>query len=80
MTKDAATKGLDWPGLMRVGITGLKLRPAEFWELTPVELKLLLGGDVGPATMDRARLQDLMADFPDPPQTAVERDMSIPTS
>ena len=28
----------DWPGLMRAGICGLGLRPAEFWALTPAEL------------------------------------------
>lgn len=59
--------GLDWPGLMRAGITGLRLRPTEFWALTPIELKLLLGSGIAPAAMDRTRLQDLMAAFPDQP-------------
>ncbi len=33
----------DWPGLMRAGMRGLGLRPAEFWALTPAELRLMLG-------------------------------------
>lgn len=58
-------KGLDWPGLLRVGLWRLRLRPAEFWALTPGELALMLG--VGPqaAPMGRARLQALMRAHPD---------------
>ena len=33
----------DWPGLMRAGLIGLRLKPAEFWALTPAELRLMLG-------------------------------------
>ncbi|MGR3759622.1 rcc01693 family protein [Roseobacteraceae bacterium NS-SX3] len=58
--------GFDWPALMRAGIHGLRLRPEEFWRLTPAELRLMLGQAAVPA-MGRARLQDLMAAFPDPP-------------
>ncbi len=31
----------DWPSLLRAGVRGLGLRPAEFWALTPAELHLL---------------------------------------
>lgn len=53
----------DWPALMRAGITGLRLRPAEFWALTPAELRLMLGPAETP--LRRAALQDLMAKWPD---------------
>lgn len=59
------TDGLDWPGLMRAGIAGLGLRPAEFWALTPAELALMLGIDAGSARMSRARLAELAARYPD---------------
>lgn len=56
---------LDWPGLMRAGIHGLRLHPRDFWALTPAELWLMLGTQAGNAPMDRARLSDLSAAFPD---------------
>ncbi|WP_424968943.1 rcc01693 family protein [Dinoroseobacter sp. S76] len=56
----------DWPGLMRLGLTGLKLKPHEFWALTPVELLLMLGADGGgDAPLGRARLEELVREFPD---------------
>ena len=60
-----AQRGLDWPGLMRAGITGLGLKPAEFWALTPAELALMLGIEAGPRGMDRSRLAELAALYPD---------------
>lgn len=55
---------LDWPALLRVGLCGLGLRPAEFWRLTPVELRIMLGaGAVPPLT--RARLEELVRAYPD---------------
>jgi uncharacterized phage protein (TIGR02216 family) len=61
--------GIDWAGLIRAGLTpapaGLGLRPAEFWALTPVELRLMLGRDGGAPPMTRARLAELAAAFPD---------------
>jgi uncharacterized phage protein (TIGR02216 family) len=57
--------GLDWPGLMRAGMRGLGLRPAEFWALTPAELAFLLGHGDGRMPMDRAGLEALIARFPD---------------
>ncbi len=55
----------DWPALMRAGVQGLGLRPAEFWALTPVELRLMLGEGRGAAPMARAGLEALLAAFPD---------------
>lgn len=55
----------DWPGLMRAGLHGLRLRPEQFWALTPAELMLMLGAGAGPAPLSRARLDQLAAAFPD---------------
>jgi uncharacterized phage protein (TIGR02216 family) len=57
---------LDWPGLMRAGLHGLRLDPARFWALTPAELALLLGQGGAQAPMARSGLDRLMRDFPDP--------------
>ena len=70
-----ATGGMDWPGLLRVGIGparlgGLGLTPAQFWALTPAELALMLGIEFGAGAMTRSRLGDLMARFPDAGGTA----------
>ncbi len=65
MTGGRAARALDWPGLMRAGMRGLRLRPAEFWALTPGELLFLLGRDAGEAPMARARLEELARAFPD---------------
>lgn len=56
---------LDWAGLMRLGLRGLGLRPAEFWQLTPVELMVMLGREAGAPPMTRARLEALARVFPD---------------
>ncbi len=56
---------VDWPALMRAGIRGLGLRPAEFWALTPAELELMLGRPAGVAPLKRARLDELLAAYPD---------------
>lgn len=58
-------KGLDWPGLMRAGLTGLGLMPAEFWRLTPAELALMLGAGARSAPLTRGRLNELAALYPD---------------
>lgn len=57
--------GFDWPGLMRHGLCGLGLSPAEFWALTPVEFLMKLGLEGGAAPLNRARLFELAAQFPD---------------
>lgn len=56
---------LDWPGLMRAGLSRLQLAPAVFWTLTPAELALMLGIAPGAVPMNRARLAALMARHPD---------------
>lgn len=58
--------GVNWPALMRAGMRGLGLRPAEFWALTPAELELMLGKPGGVAPLMRGRLDELMRAFPDP--------------
>ncbi len=60
--------GLDWPGLMRAGLYGLRLTPAEFWALTPAELQLMLGLSKAQVAMGRSRLDELLARFPDTPK------------
>ncbi|MDP3862580.1 MAG: phage tail assembly chaperone [Phaeovulum sp.] len=57
--------GLDWPGLMRAGFSGLGLRPEEFWRLTPAELALMLGEAAATPPLTRARLSELAAAWPD---------------
>ncbi|WP_333713719.1 rcc01693 family protein [Yoonia sp.] len=56
---------MDWRGLMQAGLCGLRLTPAQFWALTPVELQMMLGLSGSAAPMLRARLDDLLAAFPD---------------
>lgn len=70
-----SARGLDWPGLMKVGlgpahIGGLGLTPAQFWALTPAELALMLGIEPGTRAMSRDRLAELAARFPDAPPKA----------
>ena len=60
---------VDWPALMRLGLGVLRLPPDAFWSMTPGELhRALEGAGVLPAGapgMDRGRLAELMAAFPD---------------
>ena len=61
---------IDWAGLMRVGLGraeagGLGLSPDVFWRLGPVELRIMLGIGETAAPVGRARLEALMAAFPD---------------
>ncbi|MBA85098.1 rcc01693 family protein [Thalassobius sp. S69A] len=57
--------GFDWPALMRAGLYGLGLQPEQFWRLTPAELQILLGAGTGHAPLGRARLDELLAAYPD---------------
>lgn len=57
--------GIDWPGLIRVGLHQLGLHPEAFWRLTPAELRIMLGADVASPPLTRARLAELAAAFPD---------------
>ena len=61
----SAPQGLDWPSLMRAGMRGLRLSPADFWALTPAELQLMLGATGGQAPLLRKGLEALMAVYPD---------------
>lgn len=56
---------IDWPALMRAGLRGLGLTPAEFWRLTPAELLVMLGAEPGAPGFTRARLEELARAFPD---------------
>lgn len=65
-----AAGGMDWPGLLRVGIGparlgGLGLTPAQFWALTPAELALMLGAPQATRPLGRAGLDRLLRAFPD---------------
>jgi uncharacterized phage protein (TIGR02216 family) len=55
----------DWPALMRIGLHGLALAPAVFWDLTPAELMFLAMPGLGPGTITRTGLDELMGRFPD---------------
>lgn len=55
---------IDWPGLMRAGLHGLGLQPDQFWRLTPLELRIMLGAEQA-APLSRARLEELARAFPD---------------
>ncbi len=57
--------GFDWPALMRAGMVGLRLEPARFWDLTPAELKLMLGVEGAGAPLRRDGLEALMVAYPD---------------
>jgi uncharacterized phage protein (TIGR02216 family) len=60
-----AERGIDWPGLLRLGLRDLRLEPAAFWRLTPAELRLMLGAEAAAPPLTRARLEELAAAFPD---------------
>ncbi|PYE85720.1 rcc01693 family protein [Pseudoroseicyclus aestuarii] len=62
---------MNWGALMRAVLHDLGLRPAEFWALTPAELRLMLGA--GAAPMGRERLEELLAAYPDRGRDAKER-------
>lgn len=57
--------GIDWHGLMQVGLHGLGLEPAVFWRLSPVELRIMLGREQSFSPLTRARLAELAAAYPD---------------
>jgi len=59
------TDRLDWPALMRAGMAGLGLRPDQFWQLTPAELRLMLGDAASDAPLLKDGLDALMAAYPD---------------
>ncbi|WP_296474083.1 rcc01693 family protein [Roseinatronobacter sp.] len=56
---------LDWPALMRLGLRDLRLRPRDFWALTPAELMIMAGLEGAPGPLTRTRLNELAARYPD---------------
>lgn len=56
---------IDWPGLMRAGMGELRLTPAVFWALSPIELRIMLGADALVPPLTKARLEELAAAYPD---------------
>lgn len=56
---------INWPDIIRAGLVQLRLRPSEFWALTPAELMMMLGHGGANAPMARARLADLLRIYPD---------------
>ena len=58
-------RGIDWPGLLWVGLHDLRLGPAVFCRLTPLELRIMLGAEAMVPPLTRARLDELAAAFPD---------------
>lgn len=56
---------MDWPNLLRAGLHDLRLRPADFWALTPAELQVMLGLDARLMPMGRSRLEELQQNYPD---------------
>ena len=58
-------RAFDWAALMRAGMQGLALDPAQFWALTPAELQLMLGKGAEQAPLLRTGLDALMAAYPD---------------
>lgn len=64
------TERFNWPVLLRAGLYGLRLQPAQFWALTPAELSLMLGAGTRPA-MSRSRLNELARLWPDRPRAPV---------
>lgn len=56
---------IDWPGLMRAGMGELRLTPAVFWALSPIELRIMLGAEALLPPLTKARLEELAAAYPD---------------
>lgn len=55
----------DWAGLLQLGLQRLKLQPDVFWRLSPCELRLMLGENPVALPLNRQRLSELVAAFPD---------------
>lgn len=68
---ERGSEPVDWPALMRLGLGALRLPPEAFWSMTPGEFRRALEGaglvpfGGGARSMDRGRLAELMAAFPD---------------
>lgn len=62
-----------WENLLRAGLVSLRLPPEAFWDLTPAELRLMLGNDAS-EPMRHAGLKALMEAFPDTPPTGTAQE------
>lgn len=67
-------KRVDWGRLIRLGLVDLRLRPDDFWALTPAELLLLAGHGAGRDALTRAGLADLLERFPDVPDRPIHEE------
>ena len=56
---------MDWPSLMRLGLHEMRLKPADFWRLTPHELQIMSGRDARLLSMGRDGLNALLQAYPD---------------
>ena len=56
---------LDWAGMLRAGMCGAGLRPADVWALTPAELLLLVGPEPSTRPLGRGGMDQLLTQFPD---------------
>lgn len=54
-----STSSFDWRALLQNAVHSARLKPDEFWGLTPAELSLVLGLDAAPPPLTRARLMEL---------------------
>tara|TARA_B110000003_G_scaffold148564_2_gene149654 strand:- start:395 stop:613 length:219 start_codon:yes stop_codon:yes gene_type:complete len=59
------SNSFDWPALMRLGMCTLRLKPDEFWRLSPLELNVMLGQSDISTSLDRSGLAALEKRFPD---------------
>lgn len=56
---------LAWSTLQRLALGKLRLKPDEFWALTPLEFLTMLGLEQGNGVLNRDRLSTLMHAYPD---------------
>lgn len=79
-----ANTKMDWRALLTLGVTDLRLRPRDFWALTPAELSLMASATFGApghvhTALSRGGLDALMQQWPDPPtQTEPHQDSDPP--
>ncbi|EBA16160.1 hypothetical protein RSK20926_20580 [Roseobacter sp. SK209-2-6] len=70
--------GLDWQGMLHLGVGRLGLRPEAFWKLTPAEFFLMLGPNQSMGPMQRDTLKRLMESFPDLKDPSEENQLDRP--
>lgn len=62
---DARPQPFPWGAALHFGLGLLRFAPGNFWAMTPRELTALAGGNRPSSAPDRARLSDLMNQWPD---------------